>query len=227
MTDRLGLQSPVLVGQSLGGHTAVLTAARHPGLVRALVLVEAGAGEPSPGTPADIGAWLDSWPVPFPSREAAVRFFGGGPVGEGWADGLEEREGGLWPRFDRDTMVASLAELARRSFAAEWSGVSCPTLLVRPGRASFPRGNRRTAAPPPRPDVRQRSRHRARPASGTARGPARADLAVPRRRAPAARCPELTVRQVCWDGAYTSASTPNVQATPSFAVRVLGGTRSQ
>ncbi|WP_405463053.1 alpha/beta hydrolase [Streptomyces jietaisiensis] len=130
VTDRLGLQPPVLVGQSLGGHTAVLTAARHPGLVRALVLVEAGAGEPGPGTPADIGAWLDSWPVPFPSREAAVRFFGGGPVGEGWADGLEEREGGLWPRFDRDTMVASLAELARCSFAAEWSGVSCPTLLV-------------------------------------------------------------------------------------------------
>jgi pimeloyl-ACP methyl ester carboxylesterase len=27
-------------------------------------------------------------------------------------------------------MVGSLAEIARRSFAAEWSGVSCPTLLV-------------------------------------------------------------------------------------------------
>lgn len=130
VTEQLGLESPVLVGQSLGGHTAVLTAARHPGLVRALVLVEAGAGEPSPDTPAHIGAWLDSWPVPFPSRDAAVRYFGGGPVGEGWADGLQERDGRLWPRFDRDVMVGSLAETARRSFAPEWSGVTCPTLLV-------------------------------------------------------------------------------------------------
>lgn len=109
VADRLGLESPVLVGQSLGGHTAVLTAARHPALVRALVLVEAGAGEPNPDAPARIGAWLDSWPVPFRSRDTAVRFFGGGPVGEGWADGLEERDGLLWPRFDRDVMVGSLA----------------------------------------------------------------------------------------------------------------------
>jgi pimeloyl-ACP methyl ester carboxylesterase len=128
--EQLGLEAPVLVGQSLGGHTAVLTAARHPALVRALVLVEAGAGEPSPDTPARIGAWLDSWPVPFSSREAAVRFFGAGPVGEGWADGLEERGGGLWPRFDRDVMVGSLAETARRSFTPQWSAVTCPTLLV-------------------------------------------------------------------------------------------------
>lgn len=44
VVDQLALQRPVLVGQSLGGHTAMLTAAAHPGLVRALVLVEAGSG---------------------------------------------------------------------------------------------------------------------------------------------------------------------------------------
>ncbi|MDC0773445.1 alpha/beta fold hydrolase [Streptomyces sp. HD] len=36
--DQLALRRPVLVGQSLGGHTAMLTAAAHPGLVGALVL---------------------------------------------------------------------------------------------------------------------------------------------------------------------------------------------
>ncbi|GGQ24698.1 alpha/beta fold hydrolase [Streptomyces griseomycini] len=127
---RLGLHRPVLVGQSLGGHTALLTAAAHPDLVRALVLVEAGPGGPGPGVQAEIGGWLDSWPVPFPSREAAVAFHGGGPVGEGWAAGLEERPDGWWPRFDRDVMVASLAENARRSFWDEWAGVTCPTLVV-------------------------------------------------------------------------------------------------
>ncbi|MFD8828493.1 alpha/beta fold hydrolase, partial [Streptomyces sp. NPDC059605] len=74
--DQLDLRRPVLVGQSLGGHTAMLTAAAHPGLVHALVLVEAKPGEADPDVPADIGGWLDSWPVPFPSREAAVAFLG-------------------------------------------------------------------------------------------------------------------------------------------------------
>jgi pimeloyl-ACP methyl ester carboxylesterase len=51
VVDQLALRRPVLVGQSLGGHTAMLTAAAHPGLVRALVLVEAGPGGPNPSGP--------------------------------------------------------------------------------------------------------------------------------------------------------------------------------
>ncbi|MFJ3623066.1 hypothetical protein ACIPSH_33685 [Streptomyces iakyrus] len=78
----------------------------------------------------EIGAMLDAWPTPFPSRRAAVEFFGGGPVGEGWAGGLEERDGGWWPRFDRDVMVAALTENARRSFRDEWASITCPTPVV-------------------------------------------------------------------------------------------------
>ncbi|MFD8688375.1 alpha/beta fold hydrolase [Streptomyces sp. NPDC059651] len=130
VTDQLGLERPVLVGQSMGGHTAMLTAAAHPARVRALVLVEAAPGRADPGTPEKIGQWLDSWPKPFASREAAVRFLGGGAVGEGWAAGLEEREGGWWPRFDRDVMVGAIAELTRRSFWEEWDAVTCPALVV-------------------------------------------------------------------------------------------------
>ncbi|MFF2012951.1 alpha/beta fold hydrolase [Streptomyces sp. NPDC058195] len=128
--DQLGLERPVLVGQSLGGHTALLTAAAHPELVRALVLVEAGPGDPEPELPARIGSWLDTWPVPFAAREEAVGFLGGGPVGEGWAAGLEEREDGWWPRFDRDVMVGSLAENARCGFWDQWTEVTCPTLVI-------------------------------------------------------------------------------------------------
>jgi pimeloyl-ACP methyl ester carboxylesterase len=128
--DQLDLRRPVLVGQSLGGHTATLTAAAHPERIRALVLIEAGPGGPNPSGPADVGGWLDSWPRPLASREAAVQFLGGGPVGEGWAAGLEERDSGWWPCFDRDVMVRSLAENAHRSFWHEWEQVSCPTLAV-------------------------------------------------------------------------------------------------
>ncbi|MBQ0997186.1 alpha/beta fold hydrolase [Streptomyces sp. RK62] len=136
VADHLALRRPVLVGQSLGGHTAMLVAAAHPGLVRGLVLVEAGPGDPNPDTPADIGTWLGSWPTPFPSREAAAAFLGGGPFGAGWAAGLEERDDGFWPRFDRDVMVRSLAENAQRSFRSEWEQVACPTLVVL-GQSSF------------------------------------------------------------------------------------------
>ncbi|UQX02834.1 alpha/beta hydrolase [Streptomyces sp. RerS4] len=128
--DALDLRAPVLVGQSLGGHAALLTAAAHADRIHALVLVEAGPGGPNPGVQDEIGGWLDAWPTPFPSREEAVRFFGGGAVGEGWAAGLEEREDGWWPRFDRDVMVDSLAENATRSFWDEWARITCPTLVV-------------------------------------------------------------------------------------------------
>lgn len=128
--DQLGLDQVVLVGQSLGGHTALLTAAAVPDRVRGLVLVEAGAGGPSVNAVADISRWLDSWQLPFSTRESAVAFLGGGAVGEGWAAGLEQRDGGWWPRFDRDVMVDSIRELAERDFWAEWERVACPTLLV-------------------------------------------------------------------------------------------------
>lgn len=47
--DQLALRQPVLVGRPLGGSTAMLTAAAHPELIRAPVLVEAGPGR----TPRD------------------------------------------------------------------------------------------------------------------------------------------------------------------------------
>ncbi|WP_457519311.1 alpha/beta fold hydrolase [Streptomyces sp. TE33382] len=156
--DQLELRWPVVVGQSLGGHTAMLTAAAHPDRVRALVLVEAGPGSGDPRVPVEVGGWLASWPVPFTSREAAARFLGGGPVGDAWAAGLEERDDGWWPRFDRDVMVRSLAENAQRPFWDEWEQVACPTLIVL-AQSSF--------VPPPEVDAMLR------------RGPATVAASIP------------------------------------------------
>lgn len=130
VTDQLELERPVVVGQSMGGHAAMLVAAAYPDLVRALVMIEAGPGIAGSEAPSKIGAWLDSWPTPFPTREGAVEFFGGGALGRGWAAGLEEREGTWWPRFERDVMVAAIAEIAERSYWPEWAGIRCPVLVV-------------------------------------------------------------------------------------------------
>ncbi|GLY87069.1 alpha/beta fold hydrolase [Actinoallomurus iriomotensis] len=126
----LRLEEVALVGQSLGGNTAMLVAAARPDLVRALVMVEAGAGGVDPREVDRVGAWLTGWPVPFASLDAAAEFFGGGPAGAGWAAGLERRGGGWWPRFEAGLMVRSLAGLVRPSFWPEWRRVACPALVV-------------------------------------------------------------------------------------------------
>ncbi|MFI6324532.1 alpha/beta fold hydrolase [Nonomuraea sp. NPDC050556] len=113
----------VLVGQSLGGITALLTAAAHPELVERLVLVEASPGRPDDATHTDIEEWLASWPVPFASREEAVSFLGS----EAWADGLSDD---LRPRFDPDIMVAMITDHNLRPYWTEWSQVRCPILVV-------------------------------------------------------------------------------------------------
>ncbi|MFJ3938967.1 alpha/beta fold hydrolase [Streptomyces parvus] len=124
-------EDTVLVGQSMGGLTALLTAAAHPEVCRALVLIEAGPGGPAPELPEQIGSWLDSWPVPFPDVEAAEAFFGGGPAGRAWAAGLAPGPGGLHPRVDRDVMVATVQENAHRDYWDAWDRVRCPALVLR------------------------------------------------------------------------------------------------
>jgi pimeloyl-ACP methyl ester carboxylesterase len=137
--DALGLAPVILVGQSLGGITALLTAAARPDLVRALVLVEALPGTSDREAPGKIGAWLDGWPVPFASREAAVEFFGDDAVGAGRADGLEQRADGWHPRFDREVMVASIGDHAKRSYWPHCDRLRCPVLVVLAEHGIIPR----------------------------------------------------------------------------------------
>lgn len=135
--DRLALGPVVLVGQSLGGLTALSVAARHAERVRGLVLVEAS---PSDGVDArvmadEIAEALRRWPVPFPSRETALAFLMerfGGPLAAGaWADGLEEAADGWRPQFDVDVMRETLIAVLSEPTWADWAQIECPTLIVR------------------------------------------------------------------------------------------------
>jgi pimeloyl-ACP methyl ester carboxylesterase len=116
-------------------------AAARPDLVRGLVVADAS---PAPGggdaaSIAEVEKALRRWPVPFASRAAAVEFFGGpSPSAEPWADGLELRAGGWWPRFDVDVMVRTLREAGGRSHWREWSRITCPVLVVRAGDGIVP-----------------------------------------------------------------------------------------
>jgi pimeloyl-ACP methyl ester carboxylesterase len=104
----------------------MLLAASHPHLVRSLILIEAGPAGPAPDLPAQIAAWLDGWPTPFKSLEAAEAFL----RHEAWTRTLVQREDGWHPTWDRTTIIDSVAELATMAYWEEWSRITCPTLLI-------------------------------------------------------------------------------------------------
>jgi len=137
--EQLNLGPVVLIGQSLGGHLALLVAAERPDLVRALVIAEAspagGDRDAVQETVAGVGRWLREWPVPFADREAAIAHFGGQTLwAQAWADGLESRDDGcLWPAFEVDVMEKTLREAISQAYWNEWELIRCPTLIVRAG----------------------------------------------------------------------------------------------
>jgi pimeloyl-ACP methyl ester carboxylesterase len=127
-----------LAGQSLGGQTAFLVAARRADLVDRLAVVEASPGLASDDqtlardaeTVAEVGQWLASWPVPFRTRGDAIAFFGRNESwARAWTDGLEQRPDGLYPSFDIDVLVATL-RAASGSYWDEWRAIACPILLL-------------------------------------------------------------------------------------------------
>jgi pimeloyl-ACP methyl ester carboxylesterase len=137
LIEELAAPPVILIGQSLGGHTALLVAARRPDLVRTLVLADAGpAGAGSEAAAqqaiADLEESLTRWPVPFESRTSALSFFGGPSVAaEAWVDGLVEDDQGLRPAFEIPVMVETLRQAVMHSYWDEWKSIRCPTVIVR------------------------------------------------------------------------------------------------
>jgi pimeloyl-ACP methyl ester carboxylesterase len=128
--ERLGLAAPVLIGQSFGGLIALLVAARGSVAVSGLVVAEATPAE-DPGGTAAVASWLASWPVPFPSADKALAFFGGDTLwARAWSGGLEVRGDGLWPAFDADVLLDALGQANARSYWEQWAAIGCPALVV-------------------------------------------------------------------------------------------------
>lgn len=135
--EQLDLAPAVVVGQSFGGLIALLLAARRPELVLALVVVEASPAA-DPRAPETVRRWLESWPMPFASRNDALTFFGDDTSwSRAWAGGLEERDDGLWPSFEQEVLLAALSEASERGWWDEWSRIRCPVLVVRGERGAL------------------------------------------------------------------------------------------
>ena len=133
---RLADGPALVIGQSLGGVTAMLLAAEHPELVAGLIMADASPGDGGTGSRAAeaMSDALGSWPVPFADHPTAVEYFRsrfGHGAGVPWADGMQRREDGLWPRFDVDVMARTLGEMQRPGTWPQWRAVACPTMVVR------------------------------------------------------------------------------------------------
>jgi pimeloyl-ACP methyl ester carboxylesterase len=122
LIEQLAQPRVILIGQSLGGQTALLLAAQRPDLVEVLVLADAGPGgagstEAAEQAADELGRSLLRWPVPFPDRNAAIAYFDGPSLAaEAWADGLVPDDGGLRRSFDVPVMVQTLRQAVSRSY---------------------------------------------------------------------------------------------------------------
>jgi pimeloyl-ACP methyl ester carboxylesterase len=121
-------QPVTLVGQSMGGHTAILVAAALPELVERLVVLEATVAG---GTdPARLGNWFRSWPLPFASPSDALEFLGDSAMARSWTGHLEPgKDGGLVPPFEADVMQAIMQGVAEPQWE-RWRTLAAPTTAV-------------------------------------------------------------------------------------------------
>lgn len=123
-------QRCVLVGQSMGAHTALLTAAARPNLVDSLVMLEGHvAGNEDPGEAAMLGRYFASWPVPFADEATAREFLGDDAIIGAWIADLEEGPDGLRPRFDADVMERTIRAVHEPRWA-EWEALEVPTVAM-------------------------------------------------------------------------------------------------
>lgn len=123
-------QRSVLVGQSMGAHTAFLVAAARPDLVDRLVMLEGhAAGDADPKSAADLGRFFASWPPAFRDESHARELLGGEAIVDAWIADLDATPDGLRPRFDADVMERTIRAV-HASRWQEWERLEVPTLAV-------------------------------------------------------------------------------------------------
>ncbi|MBA4865468.1 alpha/beta hydrolase [Streptomyces sp. PSKA54] len=123
----LGLDDVVVLGHSLGGVNAYQLAARHPGLVRALIVEDIGAEVDD-----DLSFGL-AWPHRAPTRAELLQELGTSAAY--LTDAVREYADGWGLAFSPRDMVASQQQLNGDHWE-DWLAGSCPALLIRGTRST-------------------------------------------------------------------------------------------
>ncbi|MDA2804293.1 alpha/beta fold hydrolase [Nocardiopsis suaedae] len=131
LVDRIGVDPVAVIGHSMGGIVAYRLAARFPGLVRALAVVDIGTVNKRP----DVEPVLDvsDWPRRAPTREALAQAIEARGV-PSWffMQSAEEFHDGWGLLFDHGDLMASQRALIG-DHMADWKATEQPALLLRGG----------------------------------------------------------------------------------------------
>jgi pimeloyl-ACP methyl ester carboxylesterase len=144
----IGWDSFILVGHSMGGRNALISAAKFPERVRKLVIEDIGP-EAKPDAVDYYKRLLDSAPTPFPSKLAAKEFFlnefpklgfargNAQTLGQYLYSNIVDTENGQadW-RFSKEAMFLSVTQGREIDHWAELEALTMPTLVIRGGNSS-------------------------------------------------------------------------------------------
>jgi pimeloyl-ACP methyl ester carboxylesterase len=127
LVEHLGVSAAVVLGHSLGGLNAYQLAARHPELVTALVIEDAGAEMGVEGG-ANPFLFLKGCPYEAATRQELIA--GLGPAGPMFADALRQLPDGSWRLpFHPQDMIDSEAQNEGDHWD-DWVASRCPALLL-------------------------------------------------------------------------------------------------
>jgi pimeloyl-ACP methyl ester carboxylesterase len=133
----LDLGPAVVIGHSMGGLHAWALAARHPSLVRAVVVEDMAPDQRGKSVDAWRG-YFDSWPTPFRSLAQVREFFGS--LGDYFTECVEERDDGYHLIASLEELYAIAGEWGERSYWPLVEQVRCPLLAIEAGFSAMPSG---------------------------------------------------------------------------------------
>jgi pimeloyl-ACP methyl ester carboxylesterase len=138
----LGLQKVVLMGHSLGAYVSLVFAAKYPGRVEKLILMDGGAElAPEQWDRVDlvIKPSLDRLGQVFPSFEAYTENMKQAPILQPWSQAIEDYfryesedvDDGVRSRIQPDHIQEEIRNIRKEVPSEYYAKITCPVLLVR------------------------------------------------------------------------------------------------